>query len=370
MKKKNRLASAKFVLKKLKFLWIVLAALIALAAAYFAYVMISYHRIGDMPLEIENNQTAAAKPDTEYTLLSWNIGFGAYEPDFGFFMDGGSESRAFSEERLMSNMERIADRLKKQNADLYLLQEVDFDSTRAWHVDERQLLIRSMDGMGSVFAQNYDSPFLLYPLTKPHGASKSGLMTLSPFETKDAVRVELPVETGLSKLLDLDRCYSKTRIPVEGGSDLVLYNFHLSAYTTNPDTANRQLELLLDDMQAEYEAGNWCLAGGDFNKDLLGDSSQYFHVPAEDYGWAKPLPEGLLDKYAISLAAPLDEEHPVPSCRNADGAYRVGQFVVTVDGFLHSENVEILDARVVDTSFANSDHNPVELDFKLIPAGM
>lgn len=355
------------VRKILRVVLIVLAALIVIAAAYFAYVLIDYHRIGDMPLTVENSPTAQAQTDTEYTILSWNIGFGAYEPDFGFFMDGGTESWAFSRERLQSNLTMIASRLQKQNADLYILQEVDTDSTRTYHLDERQMLQEAMSGMGSVFAQNYDSPFLMYPLTQPHGASKSGVLTLSPFAMTEASRVELPVETGLSRLLDLDRCYSKTRIPVEGGSDLVLYNFHLSAYTTNPDTANRQLELLLDDMQAEYEAGNWCLAGGDFNKDLLGDSSQYFHVPAEDYGWAKPLPEGLLDKYAISLAAPLDEEHPVPSCRNADGPYRVGQFLVTIDGFLVSDNVEALDARVVDTSFANSDHNPVELDFRLIP---
>ena len=30
-----------------------------------------------------------------------------------------------------------------------------------------------------VFCQNYDSPYLFYPMTRPHGASRSGLLTLS-----------------------------------------------------------------------------------------------------------------------------------------------------------------------------------------------
>ena len=56
-----------------------------------------------------------------YTVVSWNIGFGAYEDDYGFFMDGGTESRAWSKERLTANMDAIAGYLKQQNADFCLL---------------------------------------------------------------------------------------------------------------------------------------------------------------------------------------------------------------------------------------------------------
>ena len=38
--------------------------------------------------------------------------------------------------------------------------------------------------------------------------------------------------------------------------------------------------------------GNWCVAGGDFNKDLLGDSAAWFGEADQDYTWAQPLPEG------------------------------------------------------------------------------
>ena len=242
---------------------------------------------------------------------------------------------------------------------------MDIDSTRSYHVDERQPICQTLTGKSHVFAQNYDSPFLMYPLTQPHGASRSGLLTFSPVTITSAKRVELPVENSVMKLLDLDRCYSVSRIPVNNSKELILYNLHLSAYTSDGTIATEQLKLLLSDMQAEYEKGNWCVAGGDFNKDLLGDSAQYFGEADPEYSWAPPIPEGTFDGYDISLVAPLNETAPVPSCRNADSAYHQGQYVLTVDGFLVSSNVTVEEADVIDTGFRWSDHNPVMMTFLL-----
>ena len=355
--------------KWVKILLIVLLAVVLLAAAYVAYVFISYHRIGDQPLTpVQTPDTAPSLSAGEaYTLVSWNIGFGAYEEDYGFFMDGGTESRAWSKERLTANMDAIAGYLKQQDADFYLLQEVDTDATRSYHVDEREPLYAALFDKSSVFCQNYDSPYLLYPLTKPHGASQSGLLTFAPVNIAAANRVELPVEGGFMKLLDLDRCYSVSRIPAEGGKELVLYDLHLSAYTSDGTIATEQLKLLLADMQAEYDAGNWCVAGGDFNKDLLGDSSVYFGAADQEYSWAQPIPAGTFEGLDISLVTPLDKDDPVPSCRNADGPYHQGQYVLTVDGFLVTANVTAESAVVIDTGFAWSDHNPVAMTFMLRP---
>lgn len=351
----------------MKIILCVLLALLLLAGGYVAYVFIDYHRIGDQMLTPVQSTDAARSVDTNtaYTVVSWNIGFGAYEDDYGFFMDGGTESRAWSKERLTANMDAIAGYLKQQNADFCLLQEVDIGSTRTYHVDEREPLYAALFNKSSVFCQNYDSPYLLYPLTAPHGASRSGLLTFSPANITAADRVELPVESSFMKLLDLDRCYSVSRVPVSGGGELVLYDLHLSAYTSDGTIATEQLALLLADMQAEYEKGSWCVAGGDFNKDLLGDSSAYFGAAEQEYSWAQSIPEGVFDSYDVQLVAPLDENDPVPSCRNADGPYHDGQYVLTVDGFLVTPNVAVDSAAVLDTGFAYSDHNPVQMTFTL-----
>ena len=354
--------------KVLKVALCVLLALVVLAGGYFAYVMLSYHRIGDQELTVRSDTDEKIAAETDYTLVSWNIGFGAYEPDYGFFMDKGTQSWAWSEERLRANIAGIADTLKEYDADLLLLEEVDTNSTRTYHVNELELLQNALTQYPtSAFAQNYDSPFLFYPITQPHGRSRSGIWTASKFAATSASRVSLPVETGLTKLLDLDRCYSVTRLPVENGKELCLYTFHLSAYTSDGKIATEQLELLLNDMQAEYEKGNYAIAGGDFNKDLPeGGSEQYFGVSTEGHNWAQPIKRELFENRPLTLCAPIDEEDPVASCRYADGPIHDGQLRVIVDGFIVSDNVSVAEARVLDDGFAHSDHNPVRLSFRLL----
>lgn len=354
--------------KGLRILLLLLLTLVLVVGGYVGYVFLSYHRLDDqLELTVERSPDRTLCAGTAYTALSFNIGFGAYEPDYSFFMDGGTESRAWSEERLTQNVTAIADFLSEQAADLYLLQEVDQNSTRTYHVDERAMLTASFPEDAAVWAQNYDSPYLFYPLTQPHGASRSGLLTLSGCRIDSALRRQLPVEDGFRKILDLDRCYSVSRLPVDNGRELVLYNLHLSAYSADGSISTEQLKLLAADMQEECQKGNYCIGGGDFNKDLLGSSEAWFHVSGEECSWAKPFPTEVLDGTALSLIAPLDEDAPVPSCRNADAPYHDAQFVLTVDGFLVSANVTVLSSEVVDTGFAYSDHNPVRMQFQLQP---
>lgn len=358
--------------RPVKIVLCILLALFVLVLAYLAYVFVSYYRIGDQELTVINVNTPEAQqmePDTPYHLVSWNIGFGAYEADYDFFMDGGTQSWAWSKERLTENLNGISSFIAAQNADLLLAQEVDMDGTRTYHVDEITFVQRGFSGGGayiSVFAQNYDSPFLFYPFTQPHGANRSGILTLSRFPISSAVRRELPIEESLMKLVDLDRCYSVSRIPVENGKELVLYNLHLSAYTSDGTVAVKQLELLLADMKAEYEVGNYCIAGGDFNKDLPGNSGELFGVPVrEGDTWAQPVPDGIVPE-GLSLVVPLHTDAPVASCRTAAEPYTPGStFRVTVDGFVVSDNVTVSDSNVIETDYAYSDHNPVYLDFVL-----
>ncbi|MBQ2042917.1 MAG: endonuclease/exonuclease/phosphatase family protein, partial [Firmicutes bacterium] len=115
----------------------------------------------------------------------------------------------------------------------------------------------------------------------------------------------------------------------------------------------------------EYNKGNYCIAGGDFNKDILGDSSKYFGKSDIEYTWAQPIPEEILAGYKAKLVAPFNEASPVPSCRNADGPYHKGQYVLTIDGFLVTDNIKVNRSDVIDTQFKYSDHNPVDMTFVL-----
>lgn len=237
--------------KTLKIAGCVCLALLIVVLSYVVYVFLSYQRIEDnLSLSSDGSASASVRTGTPYSVVSYNIGFGAYESDYSFFMDGGTESWAWSEERLDANLESIAQILKQQKADFYFVQEVDTDSTRSYHRDEAAVLRQTLTGYSSVWGQNYDSPFLFWPLTQPHGSSVSGLMTFSSAPIASSLRRSLPIEAGVMKLVDLDRCYTVSRVPMENGRELVLYAVHLSAYTSDGTIAVEQMKMLLSDMQS------------------------------------------------------------------------------------------------------------------------
>ncbi len=354
--------------KVLKALGIVLLALVLAAGGYFAYVMIDYHRIEDnLVLECDNTSKGVTNVPVgdELKIVSYNIGFGAYLQDYSFFMDGGEYSRAYSKESVIDNISTIGDFFLDEKADFFFVQEVDKDSTRAYHVDETKLLKSKLNEYGSAYAINYDSPYLLYPLTSPHGKSLSGILTFSKYGIESSLRRSLPIQTDLTKLIDLDRCYSISRVPTSNGKTLCLFNFHLSAYTTDPTIVNDQLEMLYEDIKAEYAKGNYIICGGDFNKDLLGNSPEIFGVSGDEYSWAKPYPfETIPDHFKV--VAPHDPKNPVATCRNTDTGYVPGKtFEITLDGFLVSDNVKVEKANVINHEYAYTDHNPVFMNFVL-----
>ena len=80
--------------KFFKIIGIIIGILAIVLLAYLIYLYASYHRIEDnLPLEVESRaEQTDAKLTTgkEYSALTYNIGFGAYTPDFSFLWMAGS----------------------------------------------------------------------------------------------------------------------------------------------------------------------------------------------------------------------------------------------------------------------------------------
>ncbi len=344
----------------------VFLVIVIIVAGYLGYVIFSYSRIPDnqkiTPKNTENSEKV--KIGQSYTAVIQNIGFGAYTDDFTFFMDGGKQSWAESKESVISCINTAAEKAESYNPDFILFQEVDFDSTRSYHINQREMLESRFNTYSSAFAVNYNSAFLMYPFTQPHGASKSGILTLSKYNISASLRRSLPISQSFSKFLDLDRCYSISRIPTENGKELVLFNVHLSAYGGSDEIRTAQMTMLFEDMKKEYEKGNYAVCGGDFNHDFTGDSTQKLNGGAQvDFGWAQPFPKALLPD-CISRCINYEGEL-IPTCRNCDVPYKEGNFTIIVDGFLVSANVEAVKVQNIKTDFKYSDHNPVLLEFIL-----
>ena len=373
--------------KVIKITGIILLALVIVLAAYIIYLYASYHRIPDnhelQVEEISQNTEAGNELTTEknYSALTYNIGFGAYTPDFSFYMDGGKSSWAKSKDSVKETIKGAGELVASKDPDFALVQEIDLDATRSYHVNEYSILKENIPAYNCVFAQNYDSAFLFYPFTQPHGKSKAGLALFSKYPITGSLRRSFPISTSFTKFFDLDRCYSISRVPVDNGKELVIFELHMSAYGNSDAIREGQIRMLSEDMQKEYEAGNYVICGGDFNHDLkaadtqskASDASNNTQTDsgdsAEPESWAYPFPRSELPEHFSFCLDQLSEDEKNNlwnSARNADMEYVPGEtYTVTLDGFIISDNVECTKYENVNTGYSYSDHDPVYMEFQL-----
>ena len=208
----------------------------------------------------------------------------------------------------------------------------------------------------------WDSPYFYWPIYQPHGFCRTAQLTLSKFSAKSAIRRSFDIDEGLTKIVDMDRGYIKTRYVCDNGKELIYYTTHMSAYSSDPSTALNQTEKLANDMAQEYASGNYCICGADFNKDVtLGTSIFNEGVSAGESSF----PVRYLEGTGISLINCVDNAHPVATCRSAGVNFDECDDFKAIDGFLASDNIEIVSKNVIDENFKNSDHNPVQITFRL-----
>ncbi len=215
--------------KIIKRIMIVLLIIVAAFGAYAGYVFGSYYRLPDnLTLEVKRNgenshfdEDFALTQGGAYFIMSYNIGFGAYRKDYSFFMDGGKSSWAKDEESLIAAVCGMGEIITDVSPDFVLLQEIDVDGTRSYHVNELELLNQFLKGYYYDYAQAYDSPFLFFPPWEPHGANKSGLAVYSRAEITESMRRSLPISESFSKLVDLDSATPYPEFPLKMGGNCV-----------------------------------------------------------------------------------------------------------------------------------------------------
>jgi endonuclease/exonuclease/phosphatase family metal-dependent hydrolase len=142
---------------------------------------------------------------------------------------------------------------------------------------------------------------------------------------------------------------------------MVLVNLHLEAYDAGGLGREAQTRILLDFLKAEYDLGNYVIAGGDFNQSFPG-AEEAFPLIDTEYFTPGNLDPGMLEGWAFA------SDLSGPSARLLNEPYdgnRAGRQFYVIDGFIVSPNVEVLSVQTIDLDFKNSDHNPVKLTFSL-----
>ncbi len=353
-----------------KVLGVIVATVIILAGIGIGVLTIAEYRPADVETIIENHPVEAVlHTGEEYSVISWNCGYGALGDNADFFMDGGTSVYTADQGRLMENLDGIVNTLQEEaDADIILLQEVDINSDRSYHTDEREILKQVLPEGANAFAYNFNVLYLPYPLP-PIGHVESGLYTISRADIREAERIALPCPFSWPvRMVNLRRCLLISRIPLtDTDRELVVINLHLEAYDDGPGR-EAQTSMLIDLLYDEYEKGNYVIAGGDFNQECLDpDISNPYR--SKDAPWQP----GQIDTEDIKQDFRVFMDTSVPSCRSLDkaiaGADKDNFFYYLIDGYIVSDNVQINEAasKTINAGFVYSDHNPVKLTITLLP---
>lgn len=348
----------------LRFLGALIGCLVLLAAAGILVLTVLEWRPADLeeaPLRGGASRNAAA--GEELTLMTWNIGYGSLGDNADFFMDGGTMVKTADEARVRENLDGMAKTILAQSPDILFFQEVDRDSARSHHIDEAAVLTEQLPGYVSSFANNFKAAFVPYPIP-PIGKVDSGLLTFSALNASQSQRIQLPIPFKWPiRMANLKRCVLLTRIPVESVSkELVLINLHLEAYDDGTGKA-QQTAMLREILQCETDKGNYVIAGRDFNQIFSNvDASLY---PVKEGLWAPGAINA--EDFGASFSCLMDAG--VPTCRSLDRPYAGAdpdtfQFYA-IDGFIVSNNVQVLSLQTLNEQFVCTDHNPVLLRVKL-----
>jgi len=351
-------------------LLILLGFILVVVGGYVGYISVQYYRIDDETAIVpETNQTGLLDVTDQYVITTYNIGFGAYDPEFSFFMDSGemltgekihgASGKAKNLEVVNTNTDGAIATVSAFDPDFLFFQEVDVKANRSYGVDQLAEIRANLTGYGSVFAENFHSAYLFYPFHDPIGKTQSGIVSFSKYQIDSAVRHQLPIDDSFpNKFFDLDRCFLLTRISTSSGIDLVLINIHMSAYDAGGLVRQAQLAALNVILEAEKD--NYVIVGGDFNHDIAGSINLFpteQKVPVWVYVLTQAdLPEG----YRFATA------NNVGTCRSSDMPYDPGvNYQAVIDGFIVNDKITTVSVTNIENDYLYSDHNPVKLTFGL-----
>ena len=166
----------------IKIVLFVLAILVLALGAFLIYSGITTLHVDDVEkLEIDGKSSKSLNKGDSIKLMTWNVGYGALGDDESFFMDGGDGVIAKDKKRVETNLDNIVKKVKDNNPDVILLQEVDIKCKRSCKIDEKEKFEEEFDlnNYNTTFACNYKAGYIPYPFPTALGHVEAGIQTFS-----------------------------------------------------------------------------------------------------------------------------------------------------------------------------------------------
>ncbi len=351
------------MVKLLKYLGALLLLVLIILSSFIIYITLTdFQPSAKEVLKLNPMTTNQPLSSTSFSIIDWNIGYSGLGKDMDFFYDGGRRVRD-SRQATENNMLHIKSFVKSNDSiDFWIIQEADKKAKRSYGIDQVKEMEMVLPHYFSVFATNYQVPYVPVPLSEPMGQVHAGMMTFSRFPSTESVRYAYPlIADWPDKLFLLDRCFILNRYALANGGELCLINTHNSAYVFDSLLRVKELQILKKVMMEEYQKGNYVIAGGDWNQnppgyEPVGGYNGHRFVRSEVRMAADFLPDTW--QWIFDASAPTN--------RNNDQAYQKGVNGTTaLDYYVVSPNIQLVEVKVIDLNFVHSDHNPIYLKFLL-----
>lgn len=296
-------------------------------------------------------------PEKTISIISWNLGYAGLGEESNFLADGGKSILPPSKNIVQKNINGIISNLKKQAADIYILQEVAKKSRLIFNLN-------LWESIESVLPTNYKvhSPTVKTPWLPIIGRLETGNAIFSNLFYDEVYRYNLPLEEkGFLGTFQQKYNFILTRYKLQNSQqEFILINLHLAAFDEGGIIRKKQLAKLNQVMLDEYEKGNFVVVGGDWNHRLI-DTNFPYTADNKFQFWIHDLPKDFTPegwKWAV--------DETVPTVRTLEKPYKPNDnYTCIIDGFLLSPNVESKSVKTFDLQFKYSDHQPVKIEITL-----
>lgn len=309
-------------------------------------------------MKLDTISSGVLDMDDEISIFTWNIGYAGMDRGASSYTDGGRQLST-SELAVANNLDEIGKLLKRMNSDIFLLQEVDKDSDRTFHIDQEEKLSLGLDGYFKTYTYDYKIDFYPLPLDKMMGKIHSGFLTMGKVAPDEVLRYRIiKEESWPASVFSKDECVLVWEYKLVNGKKLVVYNINMSGYE-KLESLMKGLNFIRGMLLEDYLAGNYAVAGGDWGITLPG----YVKQDLESKCGLLSFSEKINDDWTPAgwnWAYPYD----YPSVRSASTPYGSETCLSTVDGFLVSPNLSVTNINSFGLLFENSDHNPLEITVK------
>lgn len=212
----------------------------------------------------DSSNTSSLPQQRTLRIVTYNIGYA--------YAEKNNLGIVLTREDVLKNLDEAINTLRKLNADIICLQEIDFDASRTYHVDQLEYLARGLSLTHGAYAVNWNKRYLPYPYWPPQkqfGAIVSGQAILSryPLSENQIQILEKPPNSFWYNWFYLERLAQHVNVDLGDSNILSLWNLHLEAF--HKDTRLNQARSVANDVKKDN--AELKIVAGDLNDPQAAD---------------------------------------------------------------------------------------------------